>query len=151
MTDLLDTYLENRHLIQPNDTNNLDMAHGGNVMKWMDVDGALSAMRFAGQTCVTARMDQVNFVQPIPRGDTALIRAYVYAAGETSVRVRLKAFREDPKTGETELTTESFFVYVAIDEDHEPTTVPELTVSSEKDKKLRDEALQSEKELSNGA
>jgi acyl-CoA hydrolase len=150
MTDVMDTYIENRHLIQPNHTNNFDMAHGGNVMKWMDVDGALSAMRFAGQTCVTARMDQVNFVQPVPRGETALIRAYVYAAGETSVRVRLKAFREDPQTGETELTTESFFVYVAIDEDHEPTPVPDLTVSSEEGQRLRDEALEGEKQLSNG-
>lgn len=150
MTDLMDTYIENRHLIQPNHTNNLNTAHGGNVMKWMDVDGALSAMRFAGRTCVTARMDQVNFVQPIPRGNTALIRAYVYKAGKTSVHVRLKAFRENPQTGETELTTESFFIYVAIDEDHEPTLVPELTVSSEKGEKLREEALQGEEEISNG-
>ncbi|XVH31536.1 acyl-CoA thioesterase [Haloferacaceae archaeon DSL9] len=150
MTDLMDTYIENRHLIQPNDTNNFDMAHGGNVMKWMDVDGALSAMRFAGQTCVTARMDQVNFVQPIPRGDTALIRAYVYEAGRTSIRVRLKAYREDPKTGETELTTESFFVYVAIDEAHDPTPVPELTVGSEEGTRLRNEALDAEAELQNG-
>ncbi|WP_115863931.1 acyl-CoA thioesterase [Halorussus litoreus] len=150
MTDVMDTYIENRHLVQPNHTNNLDMAHGGNVMKWMDVDGALSAMRFAGQTCVTARMDQVNFVQPVPRGSTALVRAYVYAAGETSVRVRLKAFREDPKSGETELTTESFFVYVAIDEDHEPTQVPDLTATSEKGERLRSEALEREAKIANG-
>ena len=150
MTDVMDTYIENRHLIQPNHTNNFDMAHGGNVMKWMDTDGALSAMRFAGETCVTARMDQVNFVQPIPRGDTALIRAYAYEAGETSVRVRLKAFRENPQTGETELTTESFFVYVAIDEDHEPTEVPDLTVGSERGEELRNEALKGEGEISNG-
>ena len=149
MTDLMDTYIENRHLIQPNHTNNLDMAHGGNVMKWMDVDGALSAMRFAGETCVTARMDQVNFVQPIPKGNTALIQAYVYGAGETSVRVRLKAFRENPKSGEKELTTESYFVYVAINDDHEPTSVPELTVNSERGEELQEEALQGEGKISN--
>ncbi|NEU57270.1 acyl-CoA thioesterase [Halorussus sp. MSC15.2] len=151
MTDLMDTYIENRHLIQPNHTNNLGMAHGGNVMKWMDVDGALSAMRFAGQTCVTARMDQMNFVQPIPVGETALIQAYAYGAGETSVRVRLKAFRENPQTGETELTTESFFVYVAIDDDHEPSPVPELTVNSEKGERLHEQALEGEAEIPNGA
>jgi acyl-CoA hydrolase len=150
MTDVMETYIENRHLIQPNDTNNYDMAHGGNVMKWMDTDGALSAMRFAGQTCVTARMEQVNFVQPIPRGDTALIESYVYRAGETSISVRLKAFRENPQSGEAELTTESFFVYVAIDEDHKPTPVPELTVESEEGERLREEALEAEAELANG-
>lgn len=150
MTDLMDTYIENRHLVQPNHTNNYSMAHGGNVMKWMDVVGALSAMRFAGQTCVTARMDQVNFVQPIPVGDTALIQAFAYEAGRTSVRVRLKAFRENPQTGETELTTESFFVYVAIDDDHEPTPVPELTVNSERGKELRESALEGEDRIQNG-
>jgi acyl-CoA hydrolase len=147
MTDLMDTYIENRHLVQPNHTNNYEVAHGGNVMKWMDVVGALSAMRFAGKTCVTARMDQVNFVRPIPKGDTALIRAYVYAAGRTSVRVRLKAFREDPQTGETELTTESLFVYVAIDDDLEPTPVPELTTDTEEGERLRREALDAEAAL----
>lgn len=150
MTDLMDTYIENRHLVQPNHTNNYNMAHGGNVMKWMDVVGALSAMRFAGKTCVTARMDQVNFVQPIPVGETALIQAYAYKAGRTSVRVRLKAFRENPQTGEKELTTESFFVYVAIDDNHDPTPVPELTVSSEKGEELREKALRGEEEIQNG-
>ncbi|RDI70426.1 acyl-CoA thioesterase [Halopelagius longus] len=145
MTDLMDTYIENRQLVQPNHTNNYDMAHGGNVMKWMDIVGALSAMRFAGETCVTARMNQVDFVQPIPRGDTALIQSYVYDAGRTSVKVRLKTFREDPQTGEREPTTESYFVYVAIDDVRDPTPVPELTVNSEKGERLRDEALAGEK------
>ncbi|WP_135828826.1 acyl-CoA thioesterase [Halorussus halobius] len=149
MTDLMDTYIENRHLIQPNHTNNLDTAHGGNVMKWMDVDGALSAMRFAGETCVTARMDQVDFVQPIPVGNTAVVRAYVYEAGRTSVRVRLKAFRENPRTGDRELTTESFFVYVAIDDDRDPVEVPDLTVDSERGERLRAEALDGEQSVPN--
>ena len=144
MTDLMDTHIENRQLVQPNHTNNYDMAHGGNVLKWMDVVGALSAMRFAGETCVTARMDQVNFHRPIPRGDTALIESYVYDAGRTSVKVRIKAFREDPLTGEREMTTESYFVYVAIDEAHEPTPVPELTTSSEEGERLLQQALAGE-------
>ena len=141
MTDLLDTYLENRRIVQPNNANNLGMVHGGNVMKWMDEVGALSAMRFAGETCVTARMNRMDFRQPIPEGETALIDAYVYAAGRTSVRVRLRAFREDPLTGETEETTESYFVYVAVDDEHRPTSVPELTVTTEEGERLREAAL----------
>jgi len=149
MTDLVDTYIENRHLVQPENTNTHETAHGGEVMKWMDTDGALSAMRFAERTCVTARMDRVDFIQSIPLGQTCLIQAYVYDAGETSVKVRLKAFREDPQTGERELTTESFFVYVGIDDDLEPASVPELTVSTERGEHLRDEALAEKEELGN--
>jgi len=147
MTDLLDTYVENRWMVQPNHANNLGTAHGGNVMKWMDEIGAMSAMRFAGETCVTARMSQVNFERPIPVGDIALMDAYVYAAGRTSVRVRLRAAREDPRSGATEETTESYFVYVAINDERTPTPVPDLTVSSPDAERLRDEGLAGEEAM----
>ncbi|MFB6141017.1 MAG: acyl-CoA thioesterase [Halosimplex sp.] len=142
MPDLMDTFLENRWMVQPNHANSLGTTHGGNVLKWMDEVGAMSAMRFAGRDCVTARMDQVDFKRPIPVGETALVEAYVYETGRTSVRVRLRVFRENPRSGETELTTESYSVYVAIDEDREPVAVPELTVDSEEGRRLRAEAIE---------
>ena len=109
----------------------------------MDEVGAMSAMRFAGNNCVTARMEQVNFRRPIPVGDNALLKSYVYDTGETSVWVRVRAFRENPRTAEAELTTESHLVFVAIDDDFEPTTVPDLTVSSERGTELLDAAADS--------
>ncbi|AFO58573.1 MULTISPECIES: acyl-CoA thioesterase [Natrinema] len=141
MTALRETVIENREMVQPNHANMLDVAHGGNVMKWMDEVGAMSAMRFAGEMCVTARVNQMNFERPIPVGDTAYITAYVYDAGTSSVKVRLIAERENLQTHERERTTESYFVYVAIDEDNTPTTVPELTVDTEEGERLRREAL----------
>ncbi|MEF8800495.1 MAG: acyl-CoA thioesterase [Halolamina sp.] len=146
MPDLLDTYIENRERIQPSDTNNYGSAHGGIVTKWMDEIGALSAMRFAGETCVTASIDQMNFERPIPVGETAVIRSYVYKAGRTSVRVRLEAFREEPRTGERKKTTESYFVYVAIDADGNPQEVPELTTTTERGKMLEQKGLEGEDE-----
>ena len=144
MPDLMETYFENRQVVQPNHTNALGTAHGGNVMKWMDTVGALSAMRFAGERCVTARFDQVNFTRPIQVGQTTLIESYVYDAGRTSVRVRLRASAEEPTTGKVEQTTESYAVYVAIDEDREPVTVPDLTVSTEDGEDLKRRALEGE-------
>lgn len=144
MPDLRETRIENREMVQPNHANNLDTAHGGNVLKWMDEVGAMSAMRFAGTACVTARINQVDFERPIRVGDIALLEAYVYKAGRTSIRVRIQTFRENLRTGDTEKTTESYFVYVAIDEEHAPTPVPELTVESETDVRLREEALAGE-------
>jgi acyl-CoA hydrolase len=144
MTDLLSTHIENREMVQPNHANNLQTAHGGNVMKWMDEVGAMSAMRFAGNSCVTARINQVDFERPIRVGDTALIEAYVYRAGRTSVRVRLQTYREDLRSGVQEKATESYFVYVAVDESRDPTTVPDLTVESEKGERLREIALDGE-------
>jgi acyl-CoA hydrolase len=110
----------------------------------MDEVGAMSAMRFSSETCVTAHMDEVNFKRPIPVGDIALVKGYVYRAGRTSVSVRVRVFREDPRKGQQEVTTESYMVFVAIDDDREPTPVPELTVSTERGEKLHSEALTDE-------
>lgn len=140
MPTLMDTLIENREMVQPHHANNLDTAHGGNVMKWMDEVGAMAAMRFAGRACVTAHINQLDFERPIHVGDTAFIRAYVYEAGETSVKVRMQASRENPLSGERERTTESYFVYVAIDDDHRPASVPALTVESDRGRELHREA-----------
>ncbi|WP_135822476.1 acyl-CoA thioesterase [Halostella litorea] len=142
MPSLMETYIENREMVQPNHANNLDTVHGGNVMKWMDEVGAMSAMRFAGKACVTARVNEMDFRRPILVGDTAVIEAYVYDAGETSVHVHLRAFRENPRTREREPTTESYFVYVGIDESGDPSPVPDLVVDSEEGKRRRREAVE---------
>jgi uncharacterized protein (TIGR00369 family) len=144
MPRLVDTHIENRMRVQPNHANNYETAHGGIVMKWMDEVGAMSAMRFAGETCVTAGVDDLSFLRPIPVGDTTLIKAYVFDAGRTSVRVRLSAARENPRTGETEATTDSCFTFVAIDEDGKPTAVPELQVETEEGERLQREAREIE-------
>ncbi|MFB6083665.1 MAG: acyl-CoA thioesterase [Halorientalis sp.] len=150
MPDLMDTYIENRKMIQPHHANDLDTTHGGNVLKWMDEVGAMSAIRFAGSDVLTARMEQTNFRGPIPVGENALIESYVYETGDTSMRVRVRTFREDLRTAETELTTESHLVYVAIDEEFEPRSVPDLTVSSDRGAELRTAARESDENTDRG-
>jgi uncharacterized protein (TIGR00369 family) len=137
-----DTYIENRQRVQPTHTNNYGSAHGGNVVKWMDEVGAMSAMLHTGETCVTARIDGLTFERPVPQGDTCVVESYVYEAGKTSVRARIRVSRESPRTGEREQTTDSHFVFVAVDESGTPVEVPELTVGSERCRRLQKEALE---------
>jgi acyl-CoA hydrolase len=144
MSSVSDTYIENRQRVQPTHTNNHASAHGGNVVKWMDEVGAMSAMRHAGETCVTARIHGLDFKRPIPQGDICVIESYAYAAGRTSVRVRLRAFRESPRTGDREETTDSYFVFVAVDDDGTPLPVPELVAGSDRCRDLRAAALRNE-------
>ena len=146
MSTLLETHIENRNRVQPNHANNYGTAHGGNVMKWMDEVGAMSAMRHAGESCVTASIDHMDFRKPVPTGDVVVVEAYAYDSGRTSVKTRVRAFRENPRTGEREQTTESQFVFVAVDADGTPTGVPELTVESERGESLRDAAVKAERE-----
>lgn len=144
MSTVSETFIENRQRVQPTHTNNYASAHGGNVVKWMDEIGAMSAMRHAGETCVTARIHGLDFERPIPQGDICVIEAYAYEAGRTSVRVRLRAFREDPRTGEREQTTDSYFVFVSVDAENRPTPVPDLEIGSKQCERLRADALEHE-------
>ena len=143
MPAIADTHIVNRERVQPTHANNYDSAHGGIVMKWMDEIGAMSAMRAAEESCVTAQMSSVDFERPIPIGDNALVESYAYATGRTSVRVRVEVSAENPRTGETELTTSAYATFVAI-EDGNPTTVPDLDIRGEKCRELRDRALAEE-------
>jgi uncharacterized protein (TIGR00369 family) len=150
MPTVSDTFLENRWRVQPNHANNYQTVHGGNVMKWMDELGALSAMRAAGEPCVTASIDEMNFHRPVPVGDTVVIESFAYETGRTSVKVQLTAARENPRTGTQETTTRSRFVFVAIDEDGNPVSVPALTAESEHCRELREQAREWESDGDEG-
>jgi acyl-CoA hydrolase len=144
MATIEDTFIENRHRVQPTHTNNYESAHGGTVVKWMDEIGALSAMRHAGETCVTARIERLDFDRPIPQGDTCVVESYAYDTGRTSIRVRLRAFREAPRSGEREQTTDSSFVFVAVDGSGSPIPIDDLQVESDRCRELRDQALEAD-------
>jgi uncharacterized protein (TIGR00369 family) len=142
MVDLLETRIETRQRVQPDDTNNYGSVHGGMVMLWMDEAAAMSAIRFTGEWCVTAHVDAIDFHAPVPSGDTLYLDAYVYDSGRTSCKVRLRAYHEDPKTGARTETTDSNFVFVAIDEDQRPVAVPKLTCESEAAERLQKDAME---------
>ncbi|MEM4782326.1 MAG: acyl-CoA thioesterase [Halalkalicoccus sp.] len=144
MATLSETYVENRYRVQPNHANNYESLHGGTLMKWMDEVGAMSAMRAAGESCVTAGVSELDFQRPVPIGETARIEAYAYETGRTSVRVRIRAWREDARTGESKPTTEAAFTFVAIDAEGSPTEVPDLAVETDEERERREVAREAE-------
>lgn len=137
---LLDSHTEMTEMLLPNDTNTLGRALGGAVLHWMDLAGAISAMRFSGLQCVTAAMDHVDFISPIDEGEVAIVEAYVFDTGRTSVDVKVDVRAEDPREGEPRETTTSFFTFVALDDDGRPAPVPTLEVPTENQQALRDAA-----------
>jgi len=139
---LSQSHTEMTEMLLPDDTNALGRALGGVVLHWMDICGAISAMRFAHQQCVTASLDHVDFIAPIDVGEIAVIQSYVFNAGRTSIDVKVDVHSEDPRTGEKQETTSSFLTYVAIDEDGKPTPVPDVVCEDENEKQLRERAVQ---------
>jgi len=145
MTDsawLMDSYTEMTEMLLPNDTNNLGRALGGAVLHWMDICAAIASMRFAGNQVVTASMDHVDFISAIEMGEVAVVEAYVFDTGRTSIDVKVDVHAEDPREGTERKTTESFFTFVALDEDGKPTEVPNLVCESDAEEGLRETALE---------
>jgi acyl-CoA hydrolase len=133
---LTDSYTEMTEILLPNDTNNLGRALGGVVLHWMDICGAIAAMRFSNRQCVTAAMDHVDFISPIDQGEVATVEAYVFETGQTSVDVKVDVHAENPRTDEHRETTTSFFTFVALDGAGTPTAVPELVTPTENQEEL---------------
>ena len=142
MTTLAESRTEMTEMLLPNDTNNLGRALGGVVLHWMDICGAISAMRFANQQCVTASMDHVDFIAPIDLGEIAVIQSYVFNTGRTSIDVKVDVHSENPRTGKHQETTTSFLTFVAIDESGKPVQVPDLACETEAEEDLREMAVE---------
>jgi acyl-CoA hydrolase len=138
---LSDSHTEMTELLMPDDTNELGRALGGVILHWMDVCGAIAAMRFTGRQCVTASIDHVDFHAPIDLGEVVTVRAYVFDTGRTSVDVKVDVTTENPRSGETQDATDSFLTFVAVDDDCEPTPVPELVCRSDAETGHRDAAI----------
>ncbi|MFB6112144.1 MAG: acyl-CoA thioesterase [Halobacteriaceae archaeon] len=144
---LLESYTEMTELLLPNDTNGLGRALGGVVLHWMDICGAIAAMRFSNRQCVTAAMEHVDFITPIDLGEVATIEAYVFATGQTSLDVRVHVEAEDPRSStDPRRTTTSFFTFVALDDDGDPTPVPRLQTPTEAQSSLQEQAREERRE-----
>ncbi|WP_049935960.1 acyl-CoA thioesterase [Haloplanus natans] len=138
---LAESHTEMTEIVLPNDTNTHGRALGGAVLHWMDVCGAIAAMRFANEGVVTASMEHVDFKRPIDLGEVVVVEAYVYGTGRTSIDVTVEVRAENPRTDTEHATTSSFFTFVAVDDDGDPTPVPDLDCPTEGERRLRDAAL----------
>jgi acyl-CoA hydrolase len=143
---LNESYTEMTEVLLPNDTNVLGRALGGTVLHWMDMCGAVAAGRFANDWCVTASIDHVDFISSIDLGEIAVIEAYVYDTGRTSIEVRVEVRAENPRVGENRQTTSSFLTFVAIDEDGSPRPVPDLVCEDDSEEELKETAIQQRKD-----
>jgi acyl-CoA hydrolase len=137
---VLDSYVESIERIQPNQANNYENTHGGEVVRLMDELAAIAAMTVAGETCVTARIGSVEFRTPIPVGSVAELSAYVYETGTSSLEVRVDVESRDPRGDESVPTTSACFTMVAIDEDSDPVEVPDVSPESDRGERLVDAA-----------
>src|SRR5512135_3580837 len=118
-------------LMQPEYANNLGDVHGGWIMKLVDEAGALACMRHAQRRVVTVAIDSMQFRRPIKIGDLVLLTAEVTYTGRTSMEAEVLVHAENPITGERIETNTAYLVYVALDDQGQPTAVPPVLAETE--------------------
>jgi len=118
-------------MMHPEHANSLGNVHGGWIMKLVDEAGALAAMRHAGRRVVTVAIDRMIFRDPIRTTDLVILNAEVSYVGNTSMESEVNVFAENPITGEQRHTNRAYLVFVALDENGQPTPVPPLIAETD--------------------
>lgn len=138
--------VEMTELVLPNDTNQLGNLLGGRLMHWVDIAAALAAARHSNRICVTASLDEMNFLGPVKLGQVVLLQASVNRAFNTSVEVGVRVTVEDIRTGDLRHVNTAYLTFVAIDEFGRAIPTNILVPESE-DEKRRFEAALARREL----
>ena len=127
--------------MQPEHANNyFGNVHGGWIMKLVDEAGALACMRHAQRRVVTVAIDSMVFHKPIKIGELVLLTAELTYTGRTSMEVEVQVQAENPITGDRVHTNTAYLVFVALDDNGEPVTVPTLIPETEDEKRKFNEA-----------
>ncbi len=123
------------NLMNVGHANSAGFVHGGEIMKMVDTAAGVAAMRHARGRVVTAHVDSLSFLAPVHIGDLLSITALVTQAWTSSMEVEVTVRREDPQSGEGELTTQAHLTMVAVDTEGRPVGVPSLTATSEAERR----------------
>lgn len=116
------------------DANVLGNVHGGLLMKLSDEAGGIAAARHACRPAVTVTVDSMTFHSPVQIGNLVTFSAEVSWVGRTSIETRVLVTAENVLTGEVTHTNSAYFVYVALGEDGNPTTVPPLICETDEER-----------------
>lgn len=104
--------------------------HGGILLSLMDKVAYVCAAKHAGNYCVTASIDTVDFLQPVEVGELVSLMASVNYVGNTSLVVGIRVISENVKTNIIKHTNTSYFTMVAKDDDNKPVQIPGLVLEN---------------------
>ena len=117
--------LTTRTLAMPSDTNPAGDIFGGWVLSQMDIAAGIRAGQRAQMRVVTVAVDSMSFIRPVKVGDILGIYTQVVELGRTSMVVHVEAWVRRDRIGLREKVTEGRFKFVAINDDGEPTPIPD--------------------------
>lgn len=117
-------------VVCPNDTNPMGILQGGRLVQWMDIASAVCAQNHSEHICVTASIDSVKFKLPAKVGDIITIRANITRAFHSSMEIFVQAWAKKVLAKKAYLINESYFTFVALDDNAKPAMImPVVPVS----------------------
>lgn len=124
-------------IMEPQHANVYGSIHGGEIMRFMDTTAGCTAVNYTKTPCVSARVDEFQFLKPIRVGSFLTSTGTVVYTGNTSVEIRVTVDAEDIRDDNSKYrAVEAFFTYVALDDNGKPTPVPRFTPETEIEKEL---------------
>jgi acyl-CoA hydrolase len=132
--------VEMTEMVLPNHTNRLGNLLGGQLMHWIDICAAIASFRHTNRVCVTASVDNLNFLHPIKEGEVVILQGSVNRAFRTSVEVGVKVTSENLLTGARKHANTAYLTFVAIDDHGQPVPVPPVRPTSSIERRRYNEA-----------
>ena len=129
-------------LMDQSHVNLLGNVHGGVIMRLVDSTAGAVAQRHSGGPAVTAAMDEMAFLEPVHVGDIVRTIGQVNWAGRTSMEigVRVETERWNESGGEPRHVASAYLVFVAIDADGRPRSIPPLASETDEERRRVREA-----------
>jgi acyl-CoA hydrolase len=123
-------------MVWPDMAGRAGFAHGGEIMKLMDGAAGVAAVKHCHRDSVTARVEGINFHQPVRLYDLVTVNACLTFVGRSSMEVLVEVWAERIAEETKVRALTAYFVMVAIDETGRPAEVPPLMVTSDREKAL---------------
>lgn len=122
------------------DANLSGNVHGGVIMKLCDTAAGLSAVKHCRGRVVTVAMDEMVFIEPVYLSDVVTLHAQVNDVGRTSMEVGVRVEAENTLSGERRHVSTAYLVFVALDQDGRPRSVPRLETETPDERRRLAEA-----------
>jgi len=105
-------------------------------MKLVDEVAGIVAHRHARRNVVTARLDRMDFHEPVFVGNALSLDARLAFTGRTSMEVMVDVRAENLDTGEVVHTGTAWLTMIALNERGKPVAVEPIAPESEDEKRL---------------
>jgi acyl-CoA hydrolase len=126
--------------MMPSDANPHGNVHGGVIMRTVDEVAGIVAHRHARRNVVTARLDRMDFLEPVFIGNALTLDARLCFTGRTSMEIMVDIHAENLDTGEVVHTGTAWVTMIAINDRGKPVPIEPVVPETDEEKRLFDVA-----------